>query len=279
MGRCMMPTKVMSLIAPYLIKKAINSDRRHDHFHPSAWGSCLRKVALEYYNEKYKFHARSVTDINIRSEMIFDNGHGVHARWQKYLDNANVLRGAWKCPNPACGAIYGDTTPCGIFNPSRTGEFKCRCGNMKELDYHEMVVISDKEYNFKGSVDAIVDIRGPFGQDKPATSNEIFVVDFKSCKSNIFEEIVHAKFEHVVQVHIYMWLLDLNMGVVLYECKDDQRVKEMPVPRDPSMIERIKKESKWLLSVLEANKMPPVPSGFTQSKIPCYFCEFANRCY
>jgi hypothetical protein len=219
--------------------------------------------------------------------LIFDNGHGVHHRWQKYLDNANVLRGAWKCPDPKCGKIWGLDEPLGIFNPVRfglpkvaaAGSFECTCGNRTELDYHELVVTSDKEFNFKGSVDAIVDVRGPLGQDKPAAKSDIFVVDFKSCKSTYFEEIVHAKWEHVVQIHVYMWLLNLDMGVVLYECKDDQKLKEMPVPRDPTLIERIKTESKWLLSVLEANKMPPIPSGFSQSKIPCYFCEFANRCY
>jgi len=273
-----MPTKVMSLVAPYLIKKAINSDRRHDHFHPSAWGACLRKVAFEYYNEKYKFHKRSPSDINVRMEMIFDNGHGVHARWQKYFDNSNVLRGAWKCPNPACGKIFGQDKPLGIFNPIRHGDFVCPCGNKTEFEYHEMAV-ADKEYNFKGSVDAIVDVRGPLGQDKPAADHEIFVTDFKSCKASIFDELVHAKWEHVVQVHIYMWMLGLKMGVVLYECKDDQKVKEMPVPRDEALIERIKKEAKWLLAVLDANKMPSIPHGYSQTKIPCYFCEFANRCF
>lgn len=274
----MMPTKVMSLVAPYLIKKAINSDRRHDHFHPSAWGACLRKVAFEYYNEKYKFHKRTLTDINIRTEMIFDNGHGVHARWQRYLDESNVLRGAWKCANPSCGKVFGLEKQLGIFNPTRDDGFSCPCGNRKDFDYHEMVV-ANREYNFKGSVDAIVDIRGPGGQEKAAEQSEIFVVDFKSCKSSIFDEIIHAKWEHVVQIHIYMWLLGLRMGVVLYECKDDQRVKETPVPIDDKLIERIKKEAKWLLSVLEANKMPPIPPGYSQTKIPCYFCEFANRCF
>jgi len=272
-------TRVTSLVAPYLIKKALNSDRRHDHFHPSAWGSCLRKVAFQYYNEKFKFHVRETTDVNIRMEMIFDNGHGIHHRWQKYLDNANVLRGAWQCPNPLCRKIYGLESPMGIFNPSRADGFKCQCGNTKYLDYHELVVTSDKDFNFKGSVDAIVDVRGPLGQNKPAGPNDLFVVDFKSSKSSDFDDIVHAKWEHVVQVHIYMWLLNLSMAVVLYECKDDQRIKEMPVPLDPNLVERIKKESKWLLSVLEANKMPPLPPGYSQSKIPCYFCEFSNRCY
>jgi len=275
-----MPTRVMGLVAPYLIKKAINSDRKHDTFHPSAWGACLRKVALEYYNEKHKFLKRDASDINVRMEMIFDNGHGVHHRWQKYLDHSNVLRGAWQCPNPACGRIYGldDDKPLGIFNPSRYGNFKCECGNEKELEYYEMIVKSE-EFNFKGAVDAIVDVRGPWGQDKPVGNSDIFVLDLKSSKAKYFDEIVHAKWEHVVQVHIYMWLLGLKMGVVLYECKDDQRIKEMPVPFDENLKERIKKESKWMQSVLKEGKLPPVPTGFTQGKIPCYFCEFANRCY
>ena len=141
------------------------------------------------------------------------------------------------------------------------------------------MLVSSEEYNFKGNVDGIVDVRGPYKQDEPASDSDIFVVDFKSMKSGYFDELVHAKWEHVVQVHIYMWLLNLKMGVVVYECKDDQKLKEMVVPYDAGLIERIKKESKWLMSVLKTGKLPPVPSGYSQSSIPCFFCEFSNRCY
>lgn len=272
------PPKVEAMIAPFMIAKALDNPRRYDIFHPSAWGSCLRKVAYQYYNEKFDFLKRKPYDVDLRMERIFDNGHGVHARWQDYLDNAGILRGLWRCPNPACGKVHGKGEKLGIFNPARVDpDFRCDCGNTEELLYDELTVESDPKYNFKGNVDAIVDVSGT----KSATGQDfdVFVVDFKSMKDNLFVELDHPKWEHIVQTNIYMWLLDLPAAVVVYENKNDQKIKEMLVPRDESLIERIKSEAEWLARVLESGKMPPRPDGFFKSKFPCRFCEFVDHCF
>ena len=272
------PPKIELITKKFMIDKAISNSRSFEIFHPSAWGSCLRKIAYQYYNEEEKFFVKSAAEGDLKLERIFDNGHGIHARWQNYLDCAGVLRGNWKCANPECGIVHGLEFALGIFNPIRAQKnWRCACGNSKKLIYEELTVKSPEEYNFEGHCDAVVDLRGtPYecGNDL-----DLMVVDFKSMKDEQFFALDHAKHEHIIQVHIYMWILGIPAGVVLYENKDSQAIKEMFVPRDEKIITKIKEEALWMRKVLEHKKLPERPSGYSVSKFPCRFCEFAKICY
>lgn len=269
------PPTVMQLVKPYLVQKALSNSRRYNIFHPSAWGSCLRKVAYQFYNEQDRFLQRSADDVDTRLELVFDNGHKTHFRWQEYLTNAGVMRGYWRCAQ--CGVVYGKDEKMGIKSPLQAdSSWKCQCGH-QSLEYEETTVQSEPQYNFKGHVDAIVDLR-----DTPWAQNneyDVFVVDFKTIKDDMFSELTQAKYEHVVQTNIYMWILGLKLAVVLYENKDNQTVKEMLVPRDDALIEGIKKEALWMVDVLRHGKLPARPSGFSRSGFPCRFCEFRDLCY
>lgn len=273
-----LPPKIELISKPYMVKKAMENTRRYDVFHPSAWGICLRKVAYQYYNEAQKFFKKTPCDVDTRIERVFDNGHGMHARWQSYLDGAGILRGVWKCANPLCGKTYGNDVKVGIFNPLRTiPGFTCSCGNNKKLVYEELLIESEHHYNFEGHCDAVVDIRGSaFARNDDL---DLLVVDFKSMKDDEFMELEHAKHEHVVQVHIYMWVLGLQGAIVLYESKDNQKVKEIFVPRNEKIIEQVKEEALWMRDLLDKRKLPPRPDGVSASKVPCRFCEFAKLCY
>jgi hypothetical protein len=213
------PPRLENVVRQYLVKKASESTRRYDVFHPSAWGYCLRKIAYQYYNEKKKFYQKTDADVNSRLEMIFDNGHHVHARWQDYLDKAGVLRGIWRCPSPECGKKHGEGNKLGVLNPLRTKKgWKCQCGNDKALEYEEIPIISHPDYNFRGSCDAVLDFRG--GPFEVKSAMDVIVVDFKSMKNDEFVKLEHAKPEHIVQVSIYMWVLGLKGAVLLYESKN-----------------------------------------------------------
>lgn len=272
------PPKVEFLIKEHMTKKFMKNDRPYDIFHPSAWGSCLRKIAYQYYNEHHKFLPKSDTDIDFRMERLFDNGHAMHARWRDYLDGAGILRGMWKCGNIRCGKTYGGNDPLGVFNPLRQPGWACSCGNNRKFEYEELSVVSEPQYNFEGHCDAVVDVRGlPTASGNPDL--DLFVVDFKSMKSDYFNELTEAKAEHVIQVHIYMWVLNLKTAVVIYENKDDQKVKEMFVKRSEPLIEDLKAQSKWLVDVLCHDKLPNRPAGFTRSEFPCRLCEFKGICF
>jgi len=271
------PVKVEYLVKSYMTKKALNNSRRFNIFHPSAWGVCLRKIAYQYYNDEQPFVIRGPNDVDDRLERVFDNGHSTHARWQNYLDQAGVLRGVWRCSNPFCGRRYGSEELLGIFNPSAVEGWKCECGSPERLGYEEPHVKSTAEYNFEGHCDAIIDVTGtPFAQN---SKYDIFVADLKTMKDELYMDLTEPKTEHVVQVNIYMWILNLQGAVVVYENKDNQQLKEMFVPRDDDLIEKIKAQATWMMELIAAKKLPFRPNGYTRSKFPCRFCEFVDYCY
>jgi hypothetical protein len=269
------PPLLEYVIKPVLADKLLNDERRYHIFHPSAWGYCQRKVAYQYYNEKDKFLKFSEADVDPRVMRIFDNGHAIHDRWQSYLDKAGVLRGNWRCEK--CSSVYGTENKIGIFNPSRAENWKCSCGATGQLSYQELIVKSPPQYNFEGHTDGVIDLT----QSRFATKSplDVFVVDMKSINKDQFNELAEAKQEHVIQVNIYMWILDLKGAVLVYECKDNQAVKEFFCPRDENMIERIKAEALLMVSALHARKIPPRPAGFSRTKYPCKGCEFMSYCY
>lgn len=269
------PPSIQVLARPVLVKKALGNTRKYDIFHPSAWGYCHRKIAYQYYQEKYRFLPQAEEDVDDRMMRLFDNGHGMHARWQRYLADANVLVGLWKCDR--CGAIHGTESKLGVRNPLRTdANWNCQCG-ARELSYEELSVRSEPQYNFEGHVDAVVDLTGT--EWEKMTSVHRFVVDFKTINKEQFLDLREAKYEHVVQVHIYMWLLGLAHAVVAYECKDNQMMREFCVPRDEKMINKIMEEARRLLMITRAGKVPPRPAGYSRSGFPCKWCEFAATCY
>ena len=273
------PTSLETMTRQFVIKKARDNDRKYDVFHPSAWGICLRKVAYQHYNYLDNFMKKADLGVDLRGERIYDNGNGAHSRWQRCLAGSGVLRGAWKCPNPLCNQVHGEEERLGIFNPlqARPG-WRCPCGNDKLLDYEEVRVTSDPRYNFDGHVDAIIDVRNT--EYKTGDDDlDLFVMDFKTMKSDQFVSLAKPKDEHVVQVNIYMWLLDLKSSVLAYENKDDQSLKEIYVPRDDELIDKIKRQSEWLVEALRRRKVPMRPDGSSMSRPPCRFCEFVGLCY
>ena len=270
------PPRVQSLTMRLMIDKALNNSRRYDIFHPSAWGQCLRKISYQYYNEEDPFITKGPKDVDLRLERVFDNGHGVHYRWQQtYLAQTPYLRGIWRCMS--CGERFGEGHRLGIKNPQLEDGWACQCSSTLPLQYEEITVRSEM-YNFEGHVDTVIDVRGT-DFALPNDDLNVYVVDYKTMKDDLFTKLRSAKHEHVVQTNIYMWLLDLKAAVVLYENKDNQSIKEMFVPRDDELIAKTKKDSLWLQRVLEKRKLPPRPPGFNRSGFPCRFCEFSRICY
>ena len=274
----MIPTTRLEMVVSKPMKqKALAEPRKYDIFHPSDWGYCLRKVALLWYNEHEKFLKKGEQHIDLKGQRVYDNGHGMHARWRDYLDAANVLRGVWKCPR--CEVLCGDKEPLGILNPSNKEGWSCeKCKTTRKMQYEELLVRSDPRYNFEGHVDAVVDLRGTQFSTKPEL--DLMVVDFKSIKDDYFDDIIeHAKPEHVVQVTIYMWLLDLRSAMLIYENKNTQEVKEILVLRDEKKVDEIKKQAEWLVEVLRHRRLPSRPNGYSRSGFPCRFCDFVDSCY
>jgi hypothetical protein len=170
-----------------MLIKAINDylrdrpkDERARHcFHPSSLHKSPEELLKLYYagDNSQEFPPRTLR--------IFDNGHHVHDRLQRYLTEARILLQA-------------------------------------EVPVHH------EKLEIRGHTDGIVEIFGQRG-----------ILEIKSIGSTYFYELEGPKYEHLIQVHAYMLALDLPRAVLLYECKDNQELKEFFFAESPDIREKI----------------------------------------
>ena len=85
---------------------------------------------------------------------------------------------------------------------------------------------------------------------------ERIALELKSINSRGFNALKQApKAEHEVQLQIYLNLLPLDHGVILYENKNDQQLKAFEMERDPSKWKGITDRCMRIMEMIEAPKI------------------------
>ena len=60
-----------------------------------------------------------------------------------------------------------------------------------------------------------------------------FIVELKTINSRGFDGLQVPKVEHEIQLQSYLNMLDIPFGIVVYENKDNQKMKFFQVDKDP----------------------------------------------
>lgn len=274
----------VSILVPeyeaFLLNRGVkNQDLRgYKHFHPSAFGGCKRKMVLQYFGE-IKPELKEPRIIEARSERIFAAGHAHHYRMQREFADMGILRGWWR--SMLTGKVYGKKEKLGIFRPETLEEIgeERPFGDDRSIGdilVYEEIQVENEEYNFKGHVDGIVELE----RGNPATR---YVVDFKTSKQEKFQFIKTASRKpdpvYVTQINIYMWLLDIDQGIIFYEEKNTHECLEFLVPKDRFLIEDIKKDALGILDFIKHKKIPKVKSNYNKTKYPCAYCGYKDFCF
>lgn len=284
----------------------IQRPRGYNSYHPSAMGKCLRQMQYYRYAE-LGYLEMPESQFDGRMLRLFEKGHNMQSRWERYFTDMGVLRGIWKCNSPHCRLsdnsgkivgvndsicvddlssprIYGDKDKLGSFKPDR-----CVCGS-KDFSYHE-VSVKDYELNIGGNVDFILDF-SKFSTDifKESCCNfdpdhlpkSPIVVDMKTCGKWSWDNQVIKSGPHLayqVQIMIYTNLLGCEYGIIIYENKNDSHVKAFKIPKkSDTWFETVKKQLKMMNEMVEFKKLPP-PRNLDKSDFECSKCPFAPCCH
>jgi len=231
------------------------NERDYSYFHPSEFYQCVRYIAYKYYG------AKSTRKIKPDLQRIFDNGDHMHQRYTDYFDNIGILYGVWACKNPLCKETYGSEEKLGILKPSD----KCKKCGCEEYEYVELEA-EDKEHMMRGHMDGVLKI-----------AEEFTVIDYKSMHSNQFSRLREPLDKHIIQLEIYLWLLDLKCGFLLYENKDSQKIKLFEVAYNENLINKILTRVKTLREIVESKRLPKRP--FEKDSTKCTACEFRTTCW
>ena len=239
----------------YLTKECAGVRPDDGYFHPSGLSDCARK---EVY-EKLGFKRGSPSPKLVR---VFNNGTYVHNRIQTYLGDMGILKGNWQCPE--CTERWWG------FKYVNSG-CKCSSKDKPEPRYLE-VPIEDEVLKMRGHGDGIIVLNG---QD--------YLLEIKSINENGFKNLTGPMDKHRVQANLYMKNRGLKAVVFLYECKNDQLLKEYIVDYDPVLNTQYELVMRTALEGLKSHVLPErvckVPAD--GKKRWCEVCElcFSELCY
>jgi len=297
-------TNIMNVVNTHL--QWVNKNgppRNYQVHHPSAFGDCLRKMQYQRYEENGLLEA---DESSVKSSMlrIWETGHVMQSRWEEYFTHMNVLRGVWACKNPICqrfddnGEYQGEPKDGKDLRPRRHGRDvnigvfrpdKCNCGS-KEFEYNEISVV-ENDLNFYGHADIILDFEN-FDASRFSEGNPVkvlfnpddlpkkpIVIDMKTCNDNKFRRNLEApSFAYIVQLTIYIHILDLEYGVLIYENKNNCDTKIFKVHRNEAMWEKIKEQAQIMNEMADDKKLPP-PRPDDKASFSCRYCDYTSICH
>ena len=257
-------TRVLGSLERYLMSKPRDKSRRTDVLHPSEmvgndW--CHRASYFQLLGHE-PISNRTMT---MRLASVFEEGHMIHAKWQRWFQGMNVLFGKWYCVE--CEEMFW-------------GGSDCHDG---PLEYREVPLFYEP-LRISGHSDGwLIGLGDPLMLEIKSVGEgtlrwecpELFAehgYDF-----NKTWKAIDAPFmKHIMQVQIYMKLAELlgyenspQEAVIIYEAKPNQEAKEFVVRKSDFGITEIFESAKKIVAAINAQTPLPCnigPDGCSKCK-------------
>lgn len=245
-----------SRIDEYLMLRP-GDDRRDGHFHPSdlSYNFCPREWALYNYGADGLIVKEGGFPPKIKR--VFDNGHGLHARMQRYFQMQDLLWGRYKRPTGYREGVPEYEWHFG-FPP------KLQSGKIDPTWEYAEVKLRNFDRNVLGSTDGVLRIKG---HSAHGFEYGKWVLELKSINSRGFSWLPEShtaggeKDFHRSQGLIYLdcleyerrlgtegwwagsegfdfWMQPVEGVIFLYEDKDCQEMKEFILPYSEEAVEQ-----------------------------------------
>lgn len=114
-------------------------------------------------------------------------------------------------------------------------------GILKQVE----VPVENVEYEIQGHTDGVIEINGIEG-----------VLEIKSMNQNQFYSAYEPKPDHLIQINVYMYCIGIPRGCLLYECKDNQELREFYVKQDDGVLDPIFDKIRYVQECLRDGKKP-----------------------
>jgi CRISPR/Cas system-associated exonuclease Cas4 (RecB family) len=117
----------------------------------------------------------------------------------------------------------------------------------------------------KGTCDAIVSIDG-----------ENYVIDFKSINDYGFQMLTEPKKDHLIQLLIYLYFFRIEKGIILYENKDTQELKEfvINIAEHQDLLNQSLAKAQYLSNCIAQKILPEKTTEVWR----CEYCAFKEEC-
>lgn len=263
------------------------------------WVATRRYMEIENWEEYVKIS----NFIGAQLRRIFENGSDVHTRIQRYLTiSGKHLLGTYR---HYCKGFFDKATPYGLLkipfknvmkgdvsldfgmtadqflSKAIEDEFTCvKCGEQlqkKTALYYEETSFLIPELHLSGKVDGVLQLE----------DGSKALLEIKSINRDNFQSLLTPLPKHIEQTHIYMLALGLDKVVFLYECKDNQVLKEYVIPRNEEIIKEYKSVFSLVADAISTNTLPAkIDAGkeFEENNrktypSECTDCEYRVLCW
>lgn len=193
----------------------------------------------------------------LRLQSIFDEGHAIHAKWQRWFQEMGVLHGMFLCQR--CDKITWGTSP----------EQCEHCDAPWQKLIYEEVTLADDALRIKGHTDGwikgigddtLIEIKSIGPGTIRASAPQLFADadnDFMKAWSNVRRPFS----DHIMQGQMYLELMkragnEVNEITFLYELKADQSYKEFNVKADFELVRHVFDNAKLIVDAVDAGIAP-----------------------
>lgn len=244
-------------------------DRDATVIHPSEMASsewCHKATWLRLIGKQGKPEV-----LSIRPGLIFAEGTEIGKKWQQWLREMGILWGKWECR-----ICYEER-----FEWSNNlGSDLCpaRVNGWHLWKYKEVPLESEPKYRVGGHADGAVNIDGEtvIIENKSVGPGTLRLLDLlgdhepDEMSSDRFSRITRPLASHFRQTQIYLRLANenyfdvlgpINRGLVIYEHKADQQVREFVVERSDRWTERLFEAAADITWAVEKGRSVPCQRG------------------
>jgi hypothetical protein len=127
------------------------------------------------------------------------------------------------------------------------------------------VPVHDEKYGICGHCDGLLKI---------GNKSNLGVLEIKSIHERGYRTLYKPHSSHTGQISLYMHILKLDWGVLLYENKNDQRHTEFFVPYDKKNVLPILDKIKYVKRYIDIGQPPPPPPVKDRAH---YFCDWCKH--
>ena len=245
-------TRVIGSVERHILSKPRDKSRRTDVLHPSEMAGndwCYRASYFQLLGAT----PNETRKAGLKLMSIFEEGHSIHAKWQKWFQEMGVLFGKWYCLE--CEEMFW-------------GGSDCHDG---PLEYREVSLFYEP-LRISGHADGwLVNLGEPLMLEiKSVGVGTLRYECPELLAENDYDfektwKAINAPFmKHITQVQIYMKLAELlgyenvpQEAVIIYEAKPNQEYKEFVIRKSDFGITHLFEAAQMIVDSVNAGTPPP----------------------
>lgn len=270
--------RLIPLLEHVVVQASIehNADRDTEHIHPSEMAKenwCTRQTWYRITGEPES----DPDDYRLSRLNIFEEGNLVGEKWQRWMYEAGILVGMFKCL--VCKHKWWAKSP--ALCP------ECESDLIKYAE----VPLADPDHWIIGHADGLFeDEQGECLEETKTVGMGTVRIDAPNlflAYSNgnisldeLWKRIKRPFSAHNKQLQIYMHCTGVHDGVVIYEWKPTQEVREFSVKYQPEIVAPLLKKCDEVIDAVENEWQPKRhPNATSKSCQVCTYCPYKATCW